>query len=247
MKSTLFSDGFAFVDFNFGRYRYTDNRHGSPYHYLAVMKEGRCRIAAADYEITAQAGEAFYIPMGLPYQSYWHSDGSVRFLSYGFVYFPGNVDYRLQKLPEKAAELITSIPLGYAPDAAALGRLYTVLGELLPEMEQAEMSAADRLVRTAMEYMARDRGISVPELARLCCVSESTLYAAFRTAAGMTPNDMRQKLVAERAVKLLMTTAESVQQISDRLGFSSTDYFRRVLRKHTGMSPREIRSGARRV
>ena len=247
MKNTLFSDGFAFVEYDFGKYRYTDNRRGSPYHYLAVMKEGRCRIAAADDEITVEAGEAFYIPMGLPYQSYWYGEVSVRFLSDGFVYLPANEEYRLQKLPGYAAGIISSIPLGYVPDAAALGALYTALGQLLPIMEQAAISSSDGLVRAAADYMARETGISVREVAKRCCVSESTLYAAFRDTAGITPNDMRQKLIAEKAVKLLMTTMESVQQISDQRGFSSTDYFRRVLRKHTGRSPREIRSGARRV
>ena len=60
----------------------------------------------------------------------------------------------------------------------------------------------------------------------------------------MTPNEMRQQIAVEMAVKLLITTEKSVQQISDKLGFSSTDYFRRILRKHTGKTPRQIRSGA---
>ena len=246
MKHTLFSDGFAFVDYNFGKYRYTDNRHGSPYHYLATMEEGQCRIVSTDIEISAQAGEAFYIPMGLPYQSYWHSEGSVRFRSYGFIYFPGNTEYRLQKLSAEAYDLIREIPLRYEPDAGTLGCFFNVLSRLIPDMTPAEASTGERLVRAATEFMRKDTDISMPEVAQLCCVSESTLYAAFRQA-GTTPNDVKQRLVVDRAVKLLMTTGNSVQQISDRLGFSSTDYFRRVLRKHTGMSPREIRSGAKGV
>ena len=244
MKNTFFSDSFSFIEYNYGKYRYTDNRAGAPYHYLAAMLEGRCRIISDDTEISAEAGEAFYIPMNLPYQSHWHGDDNVRFLSYGFGYFPGNVNYCLQKLPVRAFELIRSIPLGYVPDAIALGSMYTVLGSLAPDMKPSDASTADRLVRLATEYMAQDADISISKLAQLCFVSESTLYAAFRKVAGITPNTLRQKLVTEKAVKLLTTTSNSVQHISDRLGFSSTDYFRRVLKKHTGMSPREIRSGA---
>lgn len=245
MKAQIFSDGFTFVDFNFGKYRYTDNRRGSPHHYLATMEEGRCRIVSEDTEIEAEAGEAFYIPMGLGYQSYWYADNNVRFRSYGFDYFPGRVAYRLQKLPPEAYGIIRTIPLGDAPDAAALGALYTVLGRLMPDMEEVSLRGHGGLVRMAVEYMALNPGCSVPDAARHCRVGESTLYAAFRDELGKTPNEVRQQMLAEKAVKLLATTSGSVQQISDRLGFCSTDYFRRILKKYTGMSPRQIRSSAK--
>lgn len=247
MKHQFSSERFRFVEYAFGQYRYTDNRGGAPMHYLAVLKEGWCRLVSADQELMLYAGDAFYIPQGIPYQSYWHSEDQIRFLSFGFAYFPGENEYALQKLPDDASMLLYSIPLSDAPDAAAIGKLYTALGMLEPRMNRADSSSAKRLVRMATEYMAQNTALSVPEVAQLCYVSESTLYAAFRTAAEMTPNDMRQKLTVEKAVKLLGTTAASVQQISDQLGFSSTDYFRRILKKHTGMSPREIRNAARQV
>ena len=246
MKNIFSYNRYSFVEYRYSKYRYTDSRSGALMHFLAVMLEGHCRIVAEDLEITVQAGEAFYIPMGLPYQSYWYGKPGIRFLSYGFGYFPSNCDYRLQKLPRGAAEIIGTIPLCDEPDAAALGNMYTVLGMLVPQMEQAELAPSDRLVSMATACMRKDAALSMAEVARLCFVSESTLYAAFRKT-GATPNDIRQKLVIDKAVKLLTPTEASVQQISDQLGFSSTDYFRRILRKHTGMNPREIRSGARTV
>lgn len=244
MKHALFSDNFTFVEFIFGKYRYTDSRMGAPRHFLATMEEGRCRIAADDVEIEASAGEAFYIPMGLAYQSYWYGDENIRFRSYGFGYFPGEAEYLLQKLPASAYEAVRSIPLGYNPDAAALGAMYTVLASLIPGMERAEPSRAVRIVRDAISYMRADTALPMPEIARRCCVSESTLYAAFRTVKSATPNDVRQQLLVERAVNLLTTTSLPVQEISDMLGFSSSDYFRRVFRKHTGRTPGLIRSHA---
>ena len=43
------------------------------------------------------------------------------------------------------------------------------------------------------------------------------------------------------AVNLLSTTNRPVQQISDAAGFSSTSYFRKLLRKYTGKTPLQIR------
>lgn len=244
MNHTLFSGNFSFVDYVFGKYRYTDSRSGAPRHFLAAMEEGHCRIVSEGLEIEAAAGDAFYIPMGLSYQSYWYSDKNIRFRSYGFGYFPGGGEYRLQKLPEAAYEAVRSIPLGRDPDAAALGAMYTVLAGLIPSMKRGEPSRAVSIVREAISYMRSDTALPMPQIANRCCVSESTLYAAFRTVKSATPNDVRQQLLVERAVNLLTTTSLSVQEISDMLGFNSPDYFRRVLRKHTGRTPSLIRSRA---
>ena len=43
------------------------------------------------------------------------------------------------------------------------------------------------------------------------------------------------------AVELLTTTDKTVEEISSLLRFSSAAYFRKVLRKHTGLTPKQIR------
>ena len=59
-----------------------------------------------------------------------------------------------------------------------------------------------------------------------------------------TPNTQRQIILCERAVELLTTTDRPIEEISTALGFSSSAYFRKVMREHTGMTPREIRKNA---
>ncbi len=59
-----------------------------------------------------------------------------------------------------------------------------------------------------------------------------------------TPNEVRQELQTDRAVRLLTTTDMNIQQISDSLGFSSVSYFRKILRKYTGKTPSQIRRHA---
>ena len=75
----------------------------------------------------------------------------------------------------------------------------------------------------------------------MCSLSEPHLYYLFKKAGEVTPNEYRQKSLCDRAVELLITTDNSVEAISDMLGFSSSSYFRKILKKHTGKSPREIR------
>ena len=42
-------------------------------------------------------------------------------------------------------------------------------------------------------------------------------------------------------IDLLVTTDKKIEEIADMLNFSSGSYFRKVLKKHTGCTPREIR------
>ena len=52
---------------------------------------------------------------------------------------------------------------------------------------------------------------------------------------------MKQEILCEKAVQLLTTTDLSVEEISNRLLFSSSSYFRKIFKKYTGKTPRQIR------
>ena len=77
-------------------------------------------------------------------------------------------------------------------------------------------------------------------------LKEATLYTAFKRH-GSTPNQTRQKLLVKQAKQLLTTTDSSVQTISDQLGFSSSSYFRKILRRYTGKTPMQIRKAGAKV
>ncbi|MBE6729298.1 MAG: helix-turn-helix transcriptional regulator [Ruminococcaceae bacterium] len=85
------------------------------------------------------------------------------------------------------------------------------------------------------------RVIIAKDVAKHCAVNESTLYWAFKTAANKTPNEIKNKFLCQKAIMLIINTNKSVQEISDSLGFSSTSYFRKILKANTGKTPREIR------
>lgn len=247
MNHTDFCKSFFFTEYRYGRSHYTDARTGADRHYLALLEEGYCRIVSEDRIIEAGPGQPFYIPLGLPYQSYWFSDTTVRFRSCGFALFPEMAEaaFCLQVLPEVFADEVRRIPLNGRPDSAALGELFRALGAVLPHMERQTPSSVC-LWEQAMEYMRIHRDCRVAEVAHHCGVSESALYASFRRH-GTTPNGARQQLLVEEAVHLLTTTDSSVQEISDGLGFSSSAYFRKVLRQHMGKTPMQIRKNAAKV
>jgi len=247
MKQAIFYNDFRFREYRFQTSRYSDNRMGSPMHFLAVLEAGSCRIVSPGRTITLQAGDAFYIPMGLPYQSYWEGP-RIHFLSYGFSLFPDAADrrFQLQLLP-KAAQMIRRIPITPTPNAQVLGHFYQVLGNLVPQMQTDPICQTKRLVEQATDYIKKNPAARIGQVATHCCVSESYLYTAFQKELNITPNQTRQQALMASAVHLLTTTDLSVTAISDSLGFSDISYFRKLLKKSTGKSPLQIRKQGQQV
>ena len=247
MNHTLFSK-FYFTEFHYQGYHYTDARKGAACNYIGMLEQGRCRIVSDEVTIEAGPGEPFFIPKGLRYQSYWHSEGRILLRSCGFAFFPEaqKSSFPLQKLSPSLGEAVRQIPLNGHPDSAALGALFLVLSTALGTMERSGGVSSARLLEQATEYMRLHPDCRIAEVARYCGISESALYAAFRRE-NTTPNKVRQELLIQTAVHLLTTTDASVQDISDRLNFSSASYFRKVLREHTGRTPSQLRKAAMKV
>lgn len=246
MDQRLLSSKFKFADYTFScSKRYNDARNGIDMHFLAYMEEGTSKFVTDTQVMEISQGDVFYLPMGLCYESHWHSDGAIRWRSYGFAVFPEAEErgFIMQKLPSSPEILdkVLKIPTQNPPDSNALLRLYDALSAVLPHMQRAPVSREREITEKAKKYLRSHTQCTITKLAEHCCVSQSTLYAAFQKELGTTPNEVRQQLQCQKAVQLLTSTDRSVQDISDSLHFSSPSYFRKILRKHTGQTPRQIR------
>jgi len=240
-----YTDNLAFYDVSFSKHRYTDNRHGSPYHYFAYMREGKGRIVADQDELFLEAGDFFYIPLNTAYQSWWTNDGTVRFDSFGFKQFPLFIgkNYPLQKIQASplAYELNAKLYLNKELTFQTISTFSLLLGCLTENMYTVNVCSKEHIVRQAEKYMAAHTGYLISDVARHCGISESGLYAAFRSERGYPPNTAKQKFLINRAIELLASSDMTVDEISLQLGFHSPTYFRRIFLLHTGKRPSDIR------
>ncbi len=242
---TAIERAYRFTEITANSGRHTDASHGSDTNYLALMLDGRSRIVCPTHEINMTENDVFFIPKGCRYHSYWYGDGTVSWVTLGFSEFPeADEGYRLQKLKvsDSKKAIIKSLGKHKKIDSASLGLFYALLSDLLPQMEKEPTTACSAVYFAASEYMRINPTASVAELARHCRVSESGLFAAFRKH-GTTPVLTRQKMQIEEAVKLLSETALSADEIAERVGFASTSYFLRTLKKFTGKTTRGLRNG----
>ena len=84
--------------------------------------------------------------------------------------------------------------------------------------------------------------INCQHLAELCFLSTMQFYNLFHAGFGMTPLQYRNKLLADRACRLLRFGDISISEIAEMLGFCDAAYFSRFFKKQNGCTPKEYRN-----
>lgn len=244
-NDVIFSNSFVFNTFEFSKQKYTDNRDGCPVHYFAYMLSGKARLCEKDKTVEISEGDVFYIPNGCKYQSFWQGSPEIRFISLGFTFLPNFQRRRfgIQVIPcdKKARALFLAIAKDKAPSGETVGKFYTLVGMLLPNMRYEEEERGSTVVRLAKEYLLEHPRVTVSELAKVCTVSQSALYASFKKYSDVSINKYRNQILMEMAQKWLVSTDVPIESISERLGISSPSYFRKQFHAYFHMSPREMR------
>jgi transcriptional regulator GlxA family with amidase domain len=97
----------------------------------------------------------------------------------------------------------------------------------------------ERFERWARTRLAH--GFSLDEAAKAVASSKRTLARRMHAVLGKSPLSYFQSLRVERAVHLLKTGNESVDEIAARVGYADGVTLRTLLRRHLGYGIREIR------
>ncbi len=87
-----------------------------------------------------------------------------------------------------------------------------------------------------------DRNIRAQDLADLVGYTPGYIAKRFHKETGFGISDYVKMARIERAKILLSSSDQSIQEISDRLGFTTRNYFTRSFRDVTGMTPKEFRN-----
>ena len=249
MNDFDFCNSFVFAEICFQRYHHTDNTHGISCHYFGFLKKGTCLVVSNNEKININEGDWFYLPKDLKYHSYWSSEDSILFDSFGFKFAPIKQKFKAQKLDlnnalrHKLAELSKNKEVSLY----SVGLLYSLFDMLLPQMQIETMTPMDEIVQKSIEIMHLSPLLKISDVAKTLKVSETVLYSAFKRSIDKTPNSVRQEICCQNAIDLLSTTDLSVEEISFRAGFSSSSYFRKILFSVTGKTPRQIRSEAKTI
>lgn len=110
-----------------------------------------------------------------------------------------------------------------------------------------EMSDIDQKIEQAKVIMNENvyGAIDPEELAMRLNISYSWFRRIFKEYTGYAPTKYFQELKLRKAKQMLVSTSQSVKEISYLLNFQSAEYFFAFFKKHTGLTPSEYRSYGR--
>ena len=86
-----------------------------------------------------------------------------------------------------------------------------------------------------------NKKIMVDELANRYNTSSRTFIRHFTEATGNSPKEYIQRVRVEAAKRMLETTDDKVEQICLKSGYEDFNYFRKVFKRYTGISPQAYR------
>lgn len=206
--------------------------------------------------ILLNPGEIIFVPISSRYISKWYGAPTVSYIGIHFSFnfssvFSRQKQFLIQKISacdfSKAESLFSSI-LGCTADEGktfhSLSCFFEILSEILPNLHFRQTSPLNSIINPAVDYIEKNYRlhISAEKLARLCNMSTSRFFPAFKASTGLTPTEYITNHRINCAVSLLLNNpSSSVENISCECGFESASYFRKVFKKITGKSPTEYR------
>lgn len=255
MDNIFLYNQYAFQTYSYNHIHHCDNSVGLETHYVARIISGSVKmITNGNQECFFKKGDVFYLPKGMKYHSLWKGcpeNEKIEWESYRFTVFPSNSGkvYRAQCIDVdcRESEILDKLSEKMEVTVESVGLFYLLLGSILKKMEEDKNDSKQILLERAKEYISKNPDFKVPQLAKYCNMSESALYAFFRDFGKTSPIEMKNKIKVERAVLMLESTDDSIEKISESLGFSNSAYFRKTVKRYTGMTPMKIRKNAKHI
>lgn len=215
---------------------------------LGIILKGSGAYIYLNKRLTVSEGDAVFIPENIYCYSEWHGtpDIEVLYLSCFMHYESYRYEPQLIDLDEddkqrivRISELLSS---GGLNSLEAYSEFYKLLQTIIVKMKPSE-AEYDKTLQTAIEYITANwqESLSVPELARRCLVSESTLYHLFQRELKQTPISFLNSVRINIAIEYLENSSLSVSAISEAVGFKSENHFRKLFTALTGTTPLKYR------
>lgn len=151
-------------------------------------------------------------------------------------------DFSLEELTKiYNNELKEEIPLQNVLDnlIRPLCRMLELMYEQNPASGDERNSLYNRIINYL--HLHHTEKISIDDICRQFYCSRSAVSHMFKNINGMSVTEYVTMLRLEDAKRLLKNTGLSIASISANLGFSDSNYFSNVFKKHLGISPLKFR------
>lgn len=211
---------------------------------IGYLRKGYARFFYKGKVFYAYEGDLIYIAYDTKYQSVWFGSPDIEWYSINF-YFKSRYDfydYQFQILKDYPSELFDKMYETYKSSyMLSVSYFYQLLDDIYKKLKP--ISVLYPTMQPAIEYIENNynHDFSISTLAELCHCSESGFFKLFKKSTGVTPIAYKHNIMIQNAIELLSHTTLPIEEISTRIGFSSSNHFRTIFSKMTGKTPKELR------
>lgn len=235
--------------------KYTDTVDFSnkprPFFSIGLIISGKGKFCTENAEtVHVEPGDIIVVPTSARYISHWSGTPDILYISFHFI-FEKRFDnvVKIQKLAG-FKPLKSDFEFAYdnfsfsAQSFKMLSIFYNILNEVFPKIEMKSKKPMSTSVKNAIDYIIfrYTRKIKISELSKAVNLSPSRLFTVFKKETGLTPIEYKNRICIKNAEKMLLTTDLSIEEISEKLGFNSSSYFRRTFKNFTGKSPKDYKN-----
>ena len=213
---------------------------------IGYVKKGYAKFLYEGKSLYAYEGDLIYIACGTKYHSVWFGSPDIEWYSVNFAFKPqyNFNEYQFQILKDYPSELFEKMNEAYENSyLLSVSYFYQLLDDISKKLTITSKLASYTSIEPAIEYIENNYNekISISMLAGLCHCSESGFFKLFRASMGVTPIAYKHNIMIQHALDLLSHTTLSIEEISMKVGFSSSNYFRKIFTKLTGKTPKKLR------
>lgn len=244
----IFVSDLTTTSHTFHRYHFCRGNSNKRKSRLGIVLKGSGTYIYLNQKLKVAEGDVIFIPENIYCYSEWHGAPDIEvvylscFMHYESFKYAPQILGSDEDIQNGILEIAALLGGGQMEILEAYSRFYKLLQTVLVRMKQSDLSF-DKTLQAAIEYITDhwDAAFSVADLAKSCCVSESTLYHLFQRELGQTPVGFLNSIRINVAIEQLENTNHSVCAISERVGFRSENHFRRVFTNLTGTTPLKYR------
>lgn len=213
---------------------------------IGYIKKGYAKFFYKGQSLYAYEGDLIYIAHGTKYHSVWFGSPDIEWYSINFA-FKSQYDfceYQFQILKDYPSELFDKMNKTYKNSYMLfVSYFYQLLDDIYHKLKATSKTVPYSTIEPAVEYIENNynQKISISTLAEFCHCSESSFFKLFKKTMGVTPIAYKHNIMIQHSLDLLSHTNLSIDEISARVGFSSSNYFRKIFIKLTGKRPKELR------
>lgn len=240
-------------------------RHQHPAYMFVLSFDDLTRIRLADKTIVAQPGRLFALPPLVPHHEL-SSDLPPRYIAIfvdrelfesGLISYPGRHDFSPKgEFFDPPAELLPLLKNFIVEADADLPGKEVILHGLSLEIchhllraaygvAPVKVSVASRIEIDRVIQFVHDnpaRRITVGQMAKLACMSQSHFTRTFKVELGVSPSVYLLQIRLNLAKKMLAAGDRSVSAVALDCGFGSASHFSSSFSKQFKMSPGQFRN-----